>query len=45
MAFNRFFLLASLGLAAAQTSTVSLFFFDTDPQALVGSIVGEVRTL
>jgi hypothetical protein len=36
--------LATLGLATAQTSVVSLFIPDTDPQPLAASIVAEVRT-
>jgi hypothetical protein len=36
--------LATLGLATAQSSVVSLFIPDTDPQPLAASIVGQVRT-
>lgn len=37
-------LLATLGVASAQTSIVSLFIPDADPQPLAASIVGQVRT-
>jgi hypothetical protein len=42
MSLRTFVTLATLGLATAQTSVVSLFIFDTDPQPLVGSIIAEV---
>lgn len=44
MALKSWLTLATLGLAAAQTSVVSLFIFDADPQSLVGSVVAAVRT-
>lgn len=46
MGFNTFLTLATLGLAAAESSVVSLFMFDVNPenpQTLVGSIMGAVR--
>lgn len=43
MSLRTFVALATLGLATAQTSVVSLFIFNTDPQPLVGSIIAEVR--
>lgn len=43
MGFKTLLTLATLGLAAAQTSVVSLFIFDADPQSLVGSVVAAVR--
>lgn len=36
--------LATVGFAAAQSSVVSLFIPFADPQPLVASIMGEVRT-
>lgn len=35
-------ILATLGLATAQSSVVSLFIPDSDPQPLAASIVGQV---
>lgn len=34
--------LAMLGLASAQSSVISVFIPDTDPQPLVASIIGNV---
>lgn len=34
--------LATLGLVVAETSVVSLFLIDADPQTIVGSVVAEV---
>jgi hypothetical protein len=36
--------LATLGLATAQSSIVSLFIPDSDPQPLAASVVGQVST-
>lgn len=43
MGFKTFFTLATLGLAAAETSVVSLFIFGADSQSLVGSVVAAVH--
>lgn len=43
MGFKTLLTLATLGLATAQNSVVSLFIFDADPQSLVGSVVAAVR--
>lgn len=45
MAFRSLAILATLGLATAQTSVVSVFLPDTDPQPIVASIAGEVRAV
>lgn len=37
-------ILATVGFATAQTSVVSLFIPDTDPQPLAASLVAQVRT-
>lgn len=42
MGFKTFFTLATLGLAAAESSVVSLFIFGADSQSLVGSVVASV---
>ncbi|KAJ5668714.1 hypothetical protein N7462_009784 [Penicillium macrosclerotiorum] len=39
MALKTFLTLATLGLVAAESSVVSLFLFDADPQDLVGSVM------
>ncbi|KAJ6108681.1 GPI anchored protein [Penicillium sp. IBT 18751x] len=39
MGFKTFFTLATLGLAAAESSVVSLFIFGADSQSLFGSVV------
>ncbi|KAJ5820550.1 hypothetical protein N7474_006141 [Penicillium riverlandense] len=41
MVSRSLFLLGAAGLAAAQSSVVSMFIIDTDPQPLVGSVIGE----
>lgn len=45
MAFRTLLTLATLGLAAAETTVVNLFIFDADPQSLAGSVVASVRDI
>lgn len=45
MGFRTLLTLATIGLAAAETTVVNLFIFDADPQSLVGSVLASVCTL
>lgn len=46
MGFRTLLTLAMLGVAAAETSVVSLYIFDAEPtHSLVASVVAEVRKI